>query len=95
MIAALGFERNPVAQPRGERLRPRPGADHGGVCGHLAPVGQDRTQPAALEPKSVGAGANQLAARAQDMLQQPLHQTKRVRSMPVFAHQNAALIIAR
>ena len=72
MIAALGFERDPVAERRGERLRPGAGADHRGVGRHLAGIGADRAQPAALEPKAVRAARTISPPVAQEMLDQPL-----------------------
>jgi len=61
----------------------------------IAAVGLDRGEPAAVEAKPVGPRVNNLAARAQKVLEQPFDELQRVRGVSVLAHEQAADIVAR
>ena len=73
VIAALGFERHVVAQRGGERLRVSARADDRGIGRHITGVGLDRGKPLAFKAKPEGPSPDDLAAGAQEMLEQPFH----------------------
>ncbi len=60
VIAALGLERQAIADRCREWLRMRAGGDHHGVAGDLAPLGEDRHRLAALQPQARGLRRDEL-----------------------------------
>src|SRR5437879_324863 len=77
------------------RRRSWPGADDGGSGGKVAGIGADRSQPPAVKAKVDRARPDDLAALPLKLLDEPSDEAQRVVGVTVFAHQEAAHIIAR
>ena len=95
VIAALGFERHPVAERRGERLRIGAGADDRPIGRLVAAVGRDCREPLSIEAKAECPRRHDLAALAPEQFDKRRHQPERIARMAVLAHEEAAHILAR
>ena len=94
VVAALGLERQVVAELRRERLRPDAGRDHRAVRRNDAAVGADALEAPAVELESGCTRTLDPAAVAQKALGEAVDEPVRVRRVPVLGDEHALDVVA-
>ncbi|MEY9358827.1 hypothetical protein ABH994_001548 [Bradyrhizobium yuanmingense] len=89
MIAALGLEREGIADRCGELFRAGAGRDHRGITSNLAGLGDDSHEPAALELQPGRLGAYVLRAAGDRMIGKGCNISAGIAAAPGLLHHDA------